>query len=177
MRKIGIYVDGSAPVNIASADNPAGWGVVVVENPTENHDGGKILAAYAGPVVTDDDDLDHLGAEVGSNNTGELSAIWWAMYILRGRLSEIFMDEDETFEITIYGDSEYAGKMANGTWKPKENKGLVAEVRKLWELSQLNGFNLVWAHVRAHQGNYYNELADKLANIGVGLDAVTEQVV
>ena len=67
--------------------------------------------------------------------------------------------------------------MANGTWKPKENKALVAEVRKLWELSQLNGFNLVWAQVRAHQGNYYNELADKLANIGVGLDAVTEQVV
>ena len=42
--KIGIYVDGSAPVNIVSANNPAGWGVVVVENPTENHDGGKILA-------------------------------------------------------------------------------------------------------------------------------------
>ena len=36
------------------------------------------------------------------------------MYIMRARLSEIFMDEDETFDITIYGDSEY-GKMANGT--------------------------------------------------------------
>ena len=48
---------------LSSANNPAGWGVVVVENPTKNHDGGKILAAEAGPVVTDDDDLDHLGVK------------------------------------------------------------------------------------------------------------------
>lgn len=162
MRKIGIYVDGSAPVNVASTTNPAGWGVVIVENP-KNHEGGKILASYAGPVITDGDEISHLGAEVGSNNTAELSAIWWGLYIMRALslLGDV--------EVTIYGDSEYAGKMANGSWKPKENKELVKNVKAIWQRTLLNCNSLVWAHVRAHQGNYYNEMADELANRGVHL--------
>lgn len=161
MRKIGIYVDGSAPVNVASATNPAGWGVVIVEDP-KNHEGGKILASYAGPVITDPDEASHLGAEVGSNNTAELSAIWWGLYIMRA-LDLLGND----VEVTIYGDSEYAGKMANGSWKPKENKELVMLVRELWHMTLLKCGGLVWAHVRAHQGNYYNEMADELASRGV----------
>lgn len=162
MRKIGIYVDGSAPVNVASTTNPAGWGVVIVENP-KNHEGGEILASYAGPVITDPDEISHVGAEVGSNNTAELSAIWWALYIMRALslLGDV--------EVTIYGDSEYAGKMANGSWKPKENKELVKNVKAIWQRTLLNCSSLVWAHVRAHQGNYYNEMADELANRGVHL--------
>lgn len=162
MRKIGIYVDGSAPINVASATNPAGWGVVIVEDP-KNHEGGEILASYAGPVITDPDELSHVGAEVGSNNTAELSAIWWALYIMRALslLGDV--------EVTIYGDSEYAGKMANGSWKPKENKELVKNVKAIWQRTLLNCNSLVWAHVRAHQGNYYNEMADELANRGVHL--------
>ena len=162
MRKIGIYVDGSAPVNVASTTNPAGWGVVIVENP-KNHEGGEILASYAGPVITDPDEISHVGAEVGSNNTAELSAIWWALYIMRALslLGDV--------EVTIYGDSEYAGKMANGSWKPKENKELVKNVKAIWQRTLLNCNSLVWAHVRAHQGNYYNEMADELANRGVHL--------
>lgn len=162
MRKIGIYVDGSAPINVASATNPAGWGVVIVEDP-KNHEGGEILASYAGPVITDPDEISHLGAEVGSNNTAELSAIWWGLYIMRALslLGDV--------EVTIYGDSEYAGKMANGSWKPKENKELVRNVKELWQMTLLNSNSLVWAHVRAHQGNYYNEMADELANRGVHL--------
>ncbi len=162
MRKIGIYVDGSAPVNVASTTNPAGWGVVIVENP-KNHEGGEILASYAGPVITDPDEISHVGAEVGSNNTAELSAIWWALYIMRALslLGDV--------EVTIYGDSEYAGKMANGSWKPKENKELVKNVKAMWQRTLLNCSSLVWAHVRAHQGNYYNEMADELANRGVHL--------
>ena len=160
MRKIGIYVDGSAPINVASATNPAGWGVVIVEDP-KNHEGGEILASYAGPVITDPDEISHLGAEVGSNNTAELSAIWWGLYIMRALslLGDV--------EVTIYGDSEYAGKMANGSWKPKENKELVRNVKGMWQTTLLNCNSLVWAHVRAHQGNYYNEMADELANRGV----------
>jgi ribonuclease HI len=163
MRKIGIYVDGSAPINVASATNPAGWGVVIVEDP-KNHEGGEILASYAGPVITDPDELSHVGAEVGSNNTAELSAIWWALYIMRALslLGDV--------EVTIYGDSEYAGKMANGSWKPKENKELVKNVKAIWQRTLLNCNSLVWAHVRAHQGNYYNEMADELANRGVHLE-------
>ena len=163
MRKIGIYVDGSAPVNVASTTNPAGWGVVIVENP-KNHEEGEILASYAGPVITDTDDPDYIGAEVGSNNTGELSAIWWGLYIMQAlRLL------GDNVEVTIYGDSEYAGKMANGTWKAKKNKTLIVGIRAVWRGTLLNGTGLVWAHVKAHQGHYYNEMADELANRGVHL--------
>lgn len=163
MSKIGIYVDGSAPINVASPTNPAGWGIVVVKDPV-NHEGGTLLMARMGPVVTDTQAGDFIGAEVGSNNTGELSAIYYALDIM----DELHEDD----EITIYGDSQYAGNMANGSWKPKENKELVTNIRRLWQFQQEQSFIFNWAHVRAHVGHKWNELADRYANEGVNLDSI-----
>ena len=68
MSKIGIYVDGSAPINVATADNPAGWGLVVVQDVVPHEGGNAILARY-GPAFTDPTYIGYIGAEVGSNNT------------------------------------------------------------------------------------------------------------
>jgi len=114
--------------------------------------------------VTDAQAGNFIGAEVGSNNTGELSAIYYALDIM----DELHEDD----EITIYGDSQYAGNMANGNWKPKENKELVANIRRLWQSRQEQSLIFNWAHVRAHAGHKWNELADQYANEGVNLDSI-----
>lgn len=158
-RIISIYVDGSAPINRASETNPAGWGFVVVEDAGINHEGGTKLFENKGKVITDNTEENYIGADVGSNNTGELSAIWWAT-----RWSMINLEPTDI--ITIYGDSEYAGNMATGNWKPKQNKELVRSVRNLWQEALLTQLNISWAHVRAHQGFHWNEVADALANEG-----------
>lgn len=164
MSKIGIYVDGSAPINIATADNPAGWGVVVVQDVVP-HEGGNAIYAWFGAVVTDPLYFDYIGAEVGSNNTGELSAIYHALDAMA-----LLSTEDE---ITIYGDSQYAGMLANGSWKPKANKALVKTIRKRWQEMQSKGYNFTWAHVRAHSDNKWNDMADEYANKGASMGQST----
>ena len=83
---------------------------------------------------------DYFGAEVGSNNTGELSAIAALRWIL-------INCTNETVEICT--DSTYAGNIASGKWKAKANKLLAAKV-------QIYGMKLkliknTWRHVRAHR--------------------------
>ena len=58
---------------------------------------------------------DFIGAEVGSNNTGELSAI---AHSLRWVLSNV-----EKMEIVICSDSTYAGNIASGNGKQKRILG------------------------------------------------------
>ena len=162
MSKIGIYVDGSAPINVATTDNPAGWGLVVVQDVIPHEGGNAILARY-GPVLTEPEYIGYIGAEVGSNNTAELSAIFHALI----EMANVASTEDE---ITIYGDSQYAGMLANGSWKPKANKSLVKIIRKEWQRRQEQGYNFTWAHVRAHSDNKWNDMADEYANRGALMD-------
>ena len=71
-----IYVDGSCLDNQnVGPDAPAGWGIVIVTGDSGlGKGGGEVLHEENGKVMTDEDDDDWLGAEVGSNNTAELSA-------------------------------------------------------------------------------------------------------
>ena len=63
-----LYVDGSCAGNrqVQTVANRAGWGVLAC-SPS-----GAVLAELFGPVVTNPQSAHFLGAEVGSNNTGEL---------------------------------------------------------------------------------------------------------
>ena len=71
-----IYVDGSCIGNQNVEQNtPAGWGVVVITGSNDLGRGnGEILHEFHGKVITDGEDDGFIGAEVGSNNTAELSA-------------------------------------------------------------------------------------------------------
>ena len=65
-----IYTDGSGSQGRCSADTQAGWGFVVVDQQTGEHE-----HSANGPVETDSRSIHYIGANVGSNNTAELSAI------------------------------------------------------------------------------------------------------
>ena len=151
-----IYVDGSCLGNQnVDEETPAGWGVVVITGSNDLGRGnGEIFHEFNGRVITDPDESKFIGAEVGSNNTAELTAFAEA---LRWVLSE-----GGDSEIVIKTDSQYAGNQATGNWKAKANRELVAHVQALWnEVSQLR--DLSWDHVKAHSGHRWNERADHLA--------------
>lgn len=151
-----IYVDGSCLGNQnVDEETPAGWGVVVITGSNDLGRGnGEIFHEFNGRVITDPVESKYIGAEVGSNNTAELTAFAEA---LRWVLSE-----GGDSEIVIKTDSQYAGNQATGNWKAKANRELVAHVQALWnEVSELR--NLSWDHVKAHSGHRWNERADHLA--------------
>ena len=151
-----IYVDGSCLGNQnVDATTPAAWSVVVVTGDTGLGRGsGSLVEEFAGHVVTDHDGANFVGAEVGSNNTAELTAFGEA---LRWLLSEGGGDE-----AIIRADSQYAGNLACGAWRAKANKALVAHVQELWRtVAAIRP--LSWEHVRAHRGHRWNERADHLA--------------
>ena len=151
-----IYVDGSCIGN-QNVDNetPAGWGVVVITGSNDLGRGnGEIMHEFNGKVITDFEDEKFIGAEVGSNNTAELTAFAEA---LRWALKQGISDK-----IIIKTDSQYAGNQATGAWKAKANRELVAHVQSLWnEVTELT--DLSWEHVKAHSGHRWNERADHLA--------------
>ena len=150
-----IYVDGSCIGNQnVDEETPAGWGVVVITGSNDLGRGnGEIFHEFNGRVITNPDESKFIGAEVGSNNTAELTAFAEA---LRWVLSE-----GGDSKIVIKTDSQYAGNQATGNWKAKRIE-LVAHVQALWnEVSELR--DLSWDHVKAHSGHRWNERADHLA--------------
>ena len=156
IRSVHIYVDGSCSENRnVSSETRAGWGLCVIVNDGGPGNGkGHLLTELSGEVITNEEAGGYLGAEVGSNNTAELSAI---AHALRWILSESEVDS-----ATIRGDSNYALNIASGLWKAKANQALARRVSDLWD--EASGIvTLVGEHVPAHRGHRWNERADHLA--------------
>ena len=156
IRSVHIYVDGSCSENRnVSSETRAGWGLCVIVNDGGPGNGkGHLLTELSGEVITNEEAGGYLGAEVGSNNTAELSAI---AHALRWILSESEVDS-----ATIRGDSNYALNIASGLWKAKANQALARRVSDLWD--EVSGIvTLVGEHVPAHRGHRWNERADHLA--------------
>eukprot|EP00967_Tisochrysis_lutea_P118152 scaffold191706_cov30-Tisochrysis_lutea.AAC.1 len=151
-----MYTDGSCAGNrnVETTDNPAGWGVCIIR-------AGEAapLAELYGPVVTDREDPDFIGAEVCSNNTGELSAICMALYWLQEER------QPGSVSAIIRYDSKYAANIASGQFKAHKNKELAAESRRLFH--EVSGaYHIAFEHVKGHSGEQWNERADALANLG-----------
>lgn len=156
-----IYTDGSAiGNNNVTKDTPAGWGFVVVQgDPGPKHDEGEVVARLSGRVVTDPSNPLFIGAEVGSNNTGELSALNEALEWVRLR-----GNVEPEMEVTIYSDSQYALNLVFGNWKASANKSLVKNTKEqLMGAERAVGSEIMWEHIRAHSGYHWNEVADELA--------------
>jgi len=148
------YVDGSCLGNQnVDANTPAGWGFVIVSGDNGLGKGnGEIIHEEYGIVATSGKEW--LGAEVGSNNTAELTAIAQALRWL--------LKEGGNSKVIIRGDSQYAGNIATGEWKAKANRKLAEKVQGLWnETSSMRA--ITWRHVKAHSGHRWNERADHLA--------------
>ena len=154
---LALYVDGSCLENQnVNAETPAAWGLAIVTGDNGLGKGsGEIIEESAGFVVCDVDSQEFIGAEVGSNNTAELTGFAMALRWL--------LIEGGQQDAIIYTDSQYAGNLATGEWRAKANKALVKSVQNLWlEVGKLR--NIEWRHVRAHRGHRWNERADHLAN-------------
>lgn len=152
------FTDGSSKKNGHSG--VAGWGFVLVEGcegfsssmtPTGGH---EILRAY-GRVETDASKEQWNGATIGTNNTGELSAIIEAMHLYKTRLAEQYPS------LCIFSDSQYAINVTNGTWKGGMNAALVKTAKDMYNSFENNSVKLT--HVAAHSGHKWNDVADKLA--------------
>ena len=144
--KITFYTDGAGTKGKATRVTPAGWGWCVKQ--------GQDWIDACGPVCTDPSHIKYLGARIGSNNTGEITAIIEAL---------LFALEHEYTHVTILSDSQWAINMITGKWRPKTNKDLVFLAQKLAFKSGL-ATTLHW--VKGHAGQAGNERADQLAAQG-----------
>ena len=155
---IDIYTDGSCPNNVGSASRQgaAGWGFI---------SSSQLLGVkdHYGPVVFSKEDDMFMGAEVGTNNTGELSAVGFACrYVLQE-------DPAGESELRIFYDSEYAAKIASGTFNANKNIELADQVQDL--LAQVIQKRRVTFHkVKGHSNNPMNDRADENANKGASGD-------
>eukprot|EP00401_Gymnodinium_catenatum_P003972 CAMPEP_0117496278 /NCGR_PEP_ID=MMETSP0784-20121206/20571_1 /TAXON_ID=39447 /ORGANISM="" /LENGTH=556 /DNA_ID=CAMNT_0005291237 /DNA_START=115 /DNA_END=1783 /DNA_ORIENTATION=+ len=169
--ELAIYTDGACKGNrnVTSTVCPAGWGFCVVGGGGADgrHSDGtaKLVAELYGPVVLDSSSKFFLGAEVGSNNTGEVSAICEALLWLRDF-------ERSQRSVAICYDSTYAAKTTTGEFKAEKNKDLVERARKL--LREVRATRRVrFEHVKGHSGHRWNEAADRLANRGAAGERCT----
>ena len=151
LKKGVFYTDGSGSRGRCSAKTPAGWGWCSPQ--------GETWEEAKGPVITSPDHTAFLGANVGSNNTGELSAIAEAV---------LYALEHNYTSINIHTDSQWSIKVLTGKWRPKTHHNLINYIRGLLRQPTLK-VHLHW--VRAHRGTEGNEKADQLANQGRALAA------
>ena len=85
----------------------SGWGLCVI---AQDHQGCYYYVGWlGGPVVVDSIHIMHLGADVSSNNTAELSAIAWAL-ILIASLGVL----PPTTSVEVWTDSETSGCLVWG---------------------------------------------------------------
>eukprot|EP00930_Biecheleria_cincta_P047949 TRINITY_DN3334_c0_g1_i5.p1 TRINITY_DN3334_c0_g1~~TRINITY_DN3334_c0_g1_i5.p1 ORF type:complete len:237 (+),score=31.87 TRINITY_DN3334_c0_g1_i5:83-793(+) len=130
----------------------SGWGFTVAK-----HDCLQ-LEDYCGPTTLDSSSFLFIGADVHTNNVGELSAIffalcWVADYHVPGQ------------SYVLEYDSVYAAQVVQRLSRARLNLTLVLRARSAFD----SAGNLVdWQKVAAHRGHFLNERADTLAKLGAG---------
>ena len=137
-----IYTDGACSGN----PGPGGWGAVILnEDKNETNISGKEKST--------------------TNNRMELMAPIMALKKIK-ESSKIIIYTDSTYlknGITIWIENWKKNGWINANRKPVKNKDLWVVLNKLTEKKLIN-----WKWVKAHAGNRYNELADKLATEAIG---------
>lgn len=140
MNKVSIYADGACSGN----PGPGGWAAIILYDDTET----KI---YGRDVQT-------------TNNKMELTAV------IKGLKSL-----DSPCKISLYTDSLYVKKGMTEWINKWKSNGWVTSKKKpvknieLWkELDDLSLYhNIDWKFVKAHRGNKYNEIVDKMAKMAI----------
>ncbi len=113
------------------------------------------LSAVGLVILKDDEVLVSEGVFIGdgTNNIAELTAV----ELVLKNLKELNLQNEE---IEISTDSQYAIGLFTKNWKAKMNTALVNKIRQ--DLTHFPKLTFCW--VRGHNGDYYNEVVDRLAN-------------
>ena len=125
---------------------------------------GHLTWLVSGQVEEDPAGPTYIGAAAQTNNTGELSALYYALKRAEGRRPGVGRE-------TIHSDSLYAINMTTGKWMPRakgrRNADMIAGMRRLWRRVQRRRPGEVsLRHVRSHVKVPGNEIADWLAGCG-----------
>jgi ribonuclease HI len=141
-----IYTDGSC------VDQIGGFGCVIVVSDTIIPISGKVPSYPT------------------TNQVAELYAIYSAISYSLSRYKNLVLDK----EIVIYTDSKYSigcltqwhynwnrNGWINSKGQPVSNKNLIQNILQI-----STGLDIKYNHVKAHNGDKYNEWADTLANNG-----------
>jgi ribonuclease HI/exonuclease III len=156
-----VYTDGGCDGNgQRGVWGKAGWGVHVVEvlpDGTNNP-----MADLWGPVITMDMQSDSrwcMGAEKGTNNTGELNGIGQGLMYLR--------DHDGTDDAAVFlYDSMYAANMVQGLWDPSSSVQMIRNIRTVLddvrEGRSLCGMprKVYFVHIKSHQDDASDNVTD-----------------
>ena len=137
------YTDGAC---IKNPGGPAGWSSILV----------PIDAVVNGEILPDAERIESFGhipkSPMTTNNRAEISAVLATLSIA-----------PREHPLTIYSDSEYTIKVAQGIYKMKANPDL-------WELYKIllrkRSAPTTFEWVRGHAGHTQNERADRLAGLG-----------
>ena len=132
-----IYTDGACSGN----PGPGGWGAIILDE--------------------EENQISLSGKEKSTtNNRMELMAPIMALKKIK-KSSEITIYTDSTYlkdGITIWINNWKKNGWKSANKKPVKNKDLWVALSKITEKK-----TIVWKWVKAHAGNKYNELADRLA--------------
>ena len=152
-RCLHIYTDGSAK------GSDTGWAVAITQwDPCL--EAIAIVGALGGVVITDPARADFVGACEKTSRAAELSAIVWALLWIIAHWEVVPCDK-----VTIHFDSTTAGFAASGDWNA-DTDAIALKARHLAQAAEacFGQQRLLWAHVPAHCGQPWNELADTIAD-------------
>ena len=143
--RVKYFTDGSGSRGKCTKHTLAGWGW--------SHCKEGLWVEASGPVITDHNAPDYMGAEVGSNNTGELTAI--AEALLHAK--------EHQHTPHIHTDSLWSINVLTGRWRPQRHKQLVGYIKSI-----ISSFTckVRFQWVQGHAGHEGNEKADTLAERG-----------
>jgi len=134
---IHLYTDGSCD-NVFT--KKGGWGYVIINGKRQFLNSGK--------------------EKKTTNNRMEMTAV------IKG-LQDVYSRGFKDTQVAVHSDSALIVNSMTKNWERRTNRDLWHEIELLHIQFYNKGIRLLWKKVKAHSGDEFNELADRLARYNV----------